>query len=160
LLDLDPRGRVIACVIFFGAEAISIATAPMRSDRSYGFRMFPESSSLTVHLSRRLQDGTLAPVEDGRWRTHDCSGKPSVVVWGKMVHAPAPSRLDVSVPAPYGVESELHRTRDAMQWVIDHTIEDCETRALVAKVKARRNGGPPYDVDIEVTHTSGLGQGR
>ena len=144
---------MIACVIFFGAEALLIATAGMRSDRSYGFRMFPEASSLTVHLSRKLEDGTLERVEDGRWRTHDCSGTQYFVFWGKMVHAPAPSKLDVSVPAPYGVESEIHRTRDAMQWVLDHTKEDCETRALVAKIKVRRNGTTPYDVDVEVTRT-------
>ena len=153
MLDLNPRWRAIACVLFFGAEAVLIATAGMRSDRSYGFRMFPEASSLTVHLSRKLADGTLERVEDGRWHTHDCSGTPYVVLWGKMVHPPAPSKLDVSVAAPYGVESEVHRTRDAMQWVLDHTKEDCETRGFVAKIKARRNGGAPYDVDLEVTRT-------
>jgi hypothetical protein len=116
--------------------------------------MFPESSSLTVHLFRRLEDGTLAAVEDDRWRTRDCNGTGYIVSWGKLVHAPAPSKLDVSVPAPYGVESEVHRTRDAMQWVLDHTKEDCETRGFVAKIKARRNGGPPYDVDIEVTRSA------
>ncbi len=128
-----------------------VATGGMRSDRSYGFRMFPESSSITVHLSRRLNDGTVVPVDKGRWRARDCSGEVHDIVWGKMVRSPAPWRLDLAVPAPYGVESEVHRTRDALRWVLDHTPQDCETRALVAKVDTRRNGRPPEEVDLEAS---------
>ena len=149
LFDLGPRGRVIACAVFFGSEVLLIATAGMRSDRSYGFRMFPESSSITVHVSRRLADGTLVPIEKGRWRARDCGGEEHDVVWGKMVRSPAPWRLDSPVPAPYGVESEVHRTRDALQWVVDHTPQDCETRALVAKIDTRRNGRAPEEIDLE-----------
>ncbi len=149
LLDLGPRGRVIACVLFFGTEAVLVGTAGMRSDRSYGFRMFPESSSLTVHVSRRLADGSLVPIERGRWDARDCAGQRHTFVWGKMIRPPAPFRLDAPVAAPYGVESELHRTRDAMRWVLDHTSDDCETRALVARVDARRNGREPVEVDLE-----------
>jgi hypothetical protein len=151
LFDLGPRGRVIACSVFFGSELLLVATAGMRSDRSYGFRMFPESSSITVHVSRRLGDGTLVPVEKGRWRARDCDGEAHDIVWSKMVRSPAPWRLDAPVPAPYGVESEVHRTRDALRWVALHTPEDCETRALVAKVDARRNGRPAEEVDLEAS---------
>lgn len=149
LLDLGPRGRTIACAVFFASEAVLIGTAGMRSDRSYGFRMFPEASSITVHVSRRLVDGTLVPIEKGRWRALDCRGEAHDVVWSKMVRPPAPWRLDGAVSAPYGIESEIHRTRDALRWVADHTPQDCETRALVAKVDARRNGRPPEEVDLE-----------
>jgi hypothetical protein len=149
LLDLGPRGRTWLCALFFGAEALLVATAGMRSDRSYGFRMFPESSSITVHVSRRLSDGTLVPIERGRWEARDCEGASHAFVWGKMVRSPAPFRLDAPVGAPYGVESEIHRTSDALRWVLDHTPDDCETRALVARVEARRNGRQAYDVDLE-----------
>jgi hypothetical protein len=149
LFDLGPRGRVIACAVFFGSEALLVATAGARSDRSYGFRMFPEASSITVHVSRRLADGTLVPIEKGRWHALDCSGAGHDFIWGKMVRSPAPWRLDASVPAPYGVESEVHRTRDALRWVLDNTPQDCETRALVAKVDARRNGRAPEEIDLE-----------
>jgi hypothetical protein len=151
LLDLGPRGRTIACAVFFGTEAVLVATAGMRSDRSYGFRMFPESSSITVHLSRRLADGTLVPVEKARWQARDCSGSPHLILWGKMVRSPAPWRLDAPVGAPYGVDSEVHRTVDALRWVLDHATDDCETRALVAKIDARRNGRPPFEIDVEAT---------
>jgi hypothetical protein len=150
LLDLGPRGRTIACAIFFGGEAILVATAGMRSDRSYGFRMFPESSTITVHLARRVVDGSLVPVEKGRWQARDCSGASHAVIWGKMIRSPAPWRLDAPVGAPYGVDSEIHRTRDALRWILDHTPGDCETRGLVATIDARRNGRPPYPVTVEV----------
>jgi hypothetical protein len=149
LLDFGARGRTIVCAVFFGSEALLVATAGMRSDRSYGFRMFPEASSITVHVSRRLADGTLVPIERGRWHALDCNGGAHDIVWGRMVRPPAPWRLDAAVPAPYGVESEIHRTHDALRWVLDNTPQDCETRALVARVDARRNGRPPEEVDLE-----------
>ncbi len=148
MFDLSPRSRTLACALFFGGELLLVATAGMRSDRSYGFRMFPEASSITVHVSRRLADGTLVPIEKGRWQARDCSGEPHAFVWGKMVRFPAPARLDAPVGAPYGVESELHRTQDALRWVVDHA-GGCETRGLVARVDSRRNGRPADEIDLE-----------
>jgi hypothetical protein len=151
MFDLGPRGRTVACAVFFGSEAALIATAGMRTDQSYGFRMFPESSSIVVHLSRRLDDGRLVAVDKrGHWEAH-CDGATHAFDWGKMVRAPAPWRLDAAVGAPYGVENEVQRMRDAMQWVADHTPDDCETRAFVATVDATKNGRPPYQVELEVT---------
>lgn len=149
-LDLGPRGRALFCLVFFGGQAVLVATATMRSDRSYGFRMFPESSYVDVHVSRRLDGGRLVPIEAGRWQAHDCSGGVHAFVWGQMVRFPAPGKLDAHVGAPYGVESEVHRTREAMRWVAEHTPDDCETRALVARVQPVRNGHPLDPVDIEV----------
>jgi hypothetical protein len=73
-----------------------------------------------------------------------------LVVWPKLVHSPAPAKLGSWVAAPYGVESEVHRTRDAMEWVLHHVKEDCETVALVAKIKARKNDRPAEDLVVEV----------
>jgi hypothetical protein len=156
LLDLGPRGRAIACLVFFGSEAVLIATADLRSDRSYGFRMFPESSSITVHVSRRLSDDSVVPVEQARWKARDCSGAPHTIIWGKMVRSPAPWRLDAPVGAPYGIDSEVHRTRDALRWVLDHTPDDCETRGFVATIDARRNGQPATQVTVEAARDPGM----
>lgn len=150
MLDLGVRGRTLACVLFFGSELVLVATAGLRSDRSYGFRMFPEASSITVHLSRRLDGGELVPLPAGRWQAHDCSGKVHAFSWGSMVRYPAPWRLDAPVAAPYGVESEVHRTKDALAWVAAHTPEDCETRALVARVLPTKNGRVLEAIDLEV----------
>jgi hypothetical protein len=164
MLDLGVRGRAVLCGVFFGSEALLIATAGLRSDRSYGFRMFPESSSIVVHVSREL-DGAgggaagprLLPVENGRWEAKDCAGATHTFVWGNMVKFPAPWKLapdkrfkDVRVPAPYGVESEEHRTEAALRWVADHTPDDCETRGFVAQVEPKKNGQPLEAVTIEV----------
>jgi hypothetical protein len=150
MLDLGARGRTVVCALFFGSELLLVATAGMRSDRSYGFRMFPESSSIVVHVSRRLDGGRLVPIEAGRWQAHDCSGRVHSFVWGAMVPFPAPSRLDDPVGAPYGVESEVHRTRDALAWVATHTADDCETRALVAHIEQKKNGRELEPLDVEV----------
>jgi hypothetical protein len=151
MLELGPRGRLLACAIFFGSEAVLIATAGMRTDHSYGFRMFPESSFVVVHLSRRLDDGRLVAVgKNGHWDAHDCAGTSHPFDWGKMVLWPATSKLDANFGAPYGIENQVQRTRDAMQWVADHTPDDCETRAFVATVDAHRNGRTPYPIELEV----------
>ena len=154
MLDLGVRGRSLLCVLFFGSEAVLVATAGMRSDRSYGFRMFPEASSIVVHVSRRLDGGRLVPIEGGRWQARDCSGGMQAFRWGEMVRYPAPAQLDAPVGAPYGVESEVHRTREALRWVAEHTADDCETRALVAHVEVRKNGRllDPVDVEIARAH--------
>jgi hypothetical protein len=142
--------RALFCAGFFGVELLLIATAGTRADRSYAFRMFPESSTITVHLSRRLDGGKVARVEGGHWQARDCAGAVHSFQWGAMVRLPAPGWLDRPVGAPYGVESEVERTRDAMRWVADHTPEDCETRALVAQVEATRNGRALEPIDVEV----------
>jgi hypothetical protein len=150
MLDLGARGRTLFCAVFFGVELLLIATAGTRSDRSYAFRMFPEVSTITVHLSRRLDGGRVVPVEGGRWQAHDCSSKGRSFQWAAMVRPPAPASLDMPVGAPYGVESEVERTRDAMRWVAEHTPDDCETRAFVARIEASRNGRALEPVDVEV----------
>jgi hypothetical protein len=155
----------VLCGVFFGSEALLVATAGLRSDRSYGFRMFPESSSIVVHVSRELdapdgRDGhpeappaerRVVPIESGRWEAKDCSGAKHTFVWGQMVKFPAPWRLaPARVPAPYGVESEQDRTRAALQWVAGHTPDDCETRGFVAQIEPTKNGRPLEPVQIEV----------
>ncbi len=150
MLDLGGRGRAVFCALFFGGEALLVATAGLRADGAYGFRMFPESSSLVVHVSRRLADGRVVPVEAGRWQARDGSGVVRSFVWGRMVPFPAPYRLDAPVAAPYGVESELERTRDALRWVAAHTPDDADTRALLAHVVPTRNGRTLDPVDFEV----------
>jgi hypothetical protein len=150
MLDLGPRGRTLVLAVFFGGEALLIATAPLRTDRSYGFRMFPEASSITLHVQRRLGSGELVDLTDGRWTAKDCQGSEHPFVWSKMVLSPAPARFDRSVSAPYGTENEVQRAADALRWVSDHTPTDCETRAFVVRVEQRKNGRPLSDVSFEV----------
>ena len=78
-----------------------------------------------------------------RERVHSCSLRRAAMLWGSATDwsgNPAPGQLDMPIGAPYGVESEVHRTRDALTWVAAHTPDDCETRALVARIEPRKNG--------------------
>jgi hypothetical protein len=150
MLDLAPRGRAAFAAVFFAAQAALIATAGARSDRSYGFRMFPETSSVVVHVARRLDDGREVPITSGRWEARDCAGATRTFVWSKMVRPPGPSRLDAPSGAPYGVESGIARTKDALAWVAARS-GDCETRAFVAHVELKKNGAPAGAVDLEAS---------
>jgi hypothetical protein len=139
--------------VFLIVEAALVATAGLRADRSYGFRMFPEASTVSVHVSRRLDGGRLVPLQAGRWDAKDCGGAGHRLAWGKMVRPPAPWRLDAELGAPYGVEASLEEARGALDYVASHTPEDCETRALVAEVTTRKNGGPPSVVTFEAARS-------
>jgi hypothetical protein len=150
MVDLAPRGRAVFAVVFLVAQGVLIATAGGRSDRSYGFRMFPETSSIVVHVARRLDDGREAPIVNGRWDARDCAGATKTFVWGRMVRPPGPARLDGPSGAPYGVESGVARTKDALAWVAAHS-GDCETRAFVAHVELKKNGVPSGAVDLEAS---------
>jgi len=146
---LGPRGRAWFCAIFFGGELLLVATAGLRTDRSYGFQMFPEASTVRMRIDRRLDGGRVVPIEQGRWQARDCAGGEHTFVWRQMVHSPAPAALGVPVGAPYGVDNEVQRARDALRWVADHTPDDCETRALVAHVDRTRNGQALDPVELE-----------
>ncbi len=139
--------------VFLVVDAALIGTAGLRADRSYGFRMFPEASTVSVHVSRRLDGGRVAPIEGGRWEAMDCAGSRHKLAWSRMVRSPAPWRLDAELGAPYGVEASVAEVRGALDYVATHTPEDCETRALVAEVTTRRNGGPPSVVTFEASRS-------
>jgi hypothetical protein len=147
-LDLSPRARTAFVAAFLAGQAVLIATAGGRSDRSYGFRMFPETSAIVVHVSRRLDDGREVPIVGGRWEARDCSGAARTFQWNKMIRPPGPARLDVPIGAPYGVDSGIERTRDALRWVAERS-GDCETRAFVAKVELKKNGVASGSIDLE-----------
>jgi hypothetical protein len=152
MLDLGRRGRTAICAVFFGSEALLIATAGLRSDRAYGFRMYPESSTIVLQVSRRLQSGETVPILDNRWQATDCDGKLHAFNWRKFARYPAPSRLDEKFSVGYGVDNGVERSRDLVRWVADHTPLDCETQAFVVHLEATRNGRSVEPVDFEVAH--------
>ena len=58
-----------------------------------------------------LDDGTLAPVEKGRWQARDCSGSPHLIIWGKMVRRPGPWRTGCPwVQRSHSCERDLKQT--------------------------------------------------
>jgi hypothetical protein len=152
-VELGPSGRVAFTLVFLASEAVFIATAGARADRSYGFRMFPESSSVSVHLRRRLKDGSVVPLDAaGRWEARDCKGVAHAFAWASYVRPPAPWRLDANIAAPYGVEASLEQVRGALAYVSARAADDCQTTAFVADVTMRKNGGDPVTVTAEAAH--------
>jgi len=144
------HARTAFAALFLAGQAALIATAGLRADHSYAFRMFEESSTVRVRVFRVLDDGGLLPVENEAWEARDCAGAPHRFAWGDYVRWPAPSRLDTTVLAPYGVAAALAEARGAVEWIAAHTRDDCQTLAWRAEVTTRRNGARAETVTFTV----------
>jgi hypothetical protein len=127
-----------------GAQGSLILTAGQRPDRAFGFQMFNESSTLEVHLSRRVagREGDV-PVEDGTWVASDTAGQRRTFRWRDRVPQPALSTFDTPIHASYGAEAQLARLRLALDDVARYAADDVETIALVLDVQVRKNGREP-----------------
>lgn len=149
MFDLGPRARVAFAALVFGGQAALVLTAPLRSDAIFGFRMFPEASTLEIHLQRETASGTLAAPK-GEWSARDTAGQLRHFSWRDrdLVRDPILRTLDAKVSASYGVAAQLARLQRALDYVIDHTPEDSETRRLRADVLVSKNGHEPYPVSL------------
>jgi hypothetical protein len=156
VLDLGPRTRVVFGAVWLAAQAVAIATAGNRPDFAFGFRMFNESSTLDVHLFRRVDSPTghgtvLVPVANGEWIARDRDGQPHRIKWRDRVREPALAVFDRPIHASYGAGAQLARFQAAIDDVAAHIPEDAETRALVAEVDVRKNGREPYQARLTAT---------
>jgi len=145
------RWRVAFGAAWLALQGVLVATAAARPDAAFGFRMFPEASTIDVHLSRRVDStsghGTmLVPVTDGEWIAHDKSGQPRRIKWRDRVREPALATFDRRIFASYGASAQLQRLQAALDDVATHTPDDAETRELVLEVDVRKNGREPYVV--------------
>jgi hypothetical protein len=104
--------------------------------------MFPEASTLEIHLSRVTASPT-QPVPGGEWSASDRRGQLRHFSWRERVRDPLLSTLDTRIFASYGVDAQLARLQRALDDVADHLEGDDETMALRADVVVRRNGGDP-----------------
>lgn len=153
MIDLGPRARVVFAAAYFAAQGALIGTAPRRAERAFGFQMFNESSTLAVHLSRRIDSirgngTTLIDVKDGEWAARDAYRQLHRFSWRDRVTQPALSTFDTTLFASYGVAAQLARFQAALDDVASHIPEDSETRALVADITVRRNGHEAYVVQL------------
>src|SRR4051812_16331863 len=95
---------------YLAVQAALVLTAGQRADAAFGFRMFPESSTMELHLARRVEaptghGTTLVPVEDGTWTAKDATGTMHVVRWKDRVKEPLLSTFDVVQSAAYGLRA-------------------------------------------------------
>jgi hypothetical protein len=133
-------------VVFAGAwiaaQAALVLTASLRPDAIFGFRMFPEASTLEIRLGRELSQGEV-PVPQGKWSARDTSGQLRHFEWRDRVRDPVLSSLDTRVFASYGASAQLARLQRALDDEADHVPEDAQTVRFVAHVSLWRNGRGP-----------------
>jgi hypothetical protein len=154
VLDLGPRARVLFAAAWIAAQAALVLTANRRADRAFGFQMFSESSTINVHLLRRVDSitgngTTLVPVENGEWVAKDRAGSKRRIKWRERVEEPALGVFDQTIHASYGAAAQLARIQAALDDVASHTPDDTETRQLVAEITVRKNGREPYVVTLQ-----------
>ena len=139
------RWRVLFTVMFFGLELGGVAWGQRTPDHALGFQMFNESSRLTIHLFREVQNKrkrVLLPVPGGRWQAPDAGGTLRDYAWQDRVRFFPLSTLDTSLHAPYGLSAQLFHLQAALDDVARHIPDDTRTLALVAEVETARNFVP------------------
>lgn len=147
------RLRIAFAAAWVAGQAALVFTAGSRPDHIFGFRMFPEASTIEIHLWRETAGGA-ARAARGEWSARDTAGQLRHFSWRDRVRDPILSSIDARVFASYGVDAQLARLGHALDDVADHVPEDAETRRLVAEVVVRRNGGEPRTVALQ-SHVRG-----
>jgi hypothetical protein len=148
VLDLGPRARVVLAAAWIAGQAMLIGSAARRADGIFGFRMFPEASTMQVHLARVTAKGEL-PAPGGEWSARDRSGQLRHFSWRDRVRDPVLSSIDTRVFAAYGADTQLARLGRALDDVATHVPDDAETVRFVARVTVWRNGREPVTSTLE-----------
>jgi hypothetical protein len=147
-VDLGPRARVAFAFVYLAGQAALIMTAGSRPDHAFGFRMFSESSTMKVELTREIEapsgNGYVSvPVVGGTWTARDREGRLHRFAWRDRIRETGLAALGVTVPASYGVAAQLARLAAALDDVAEHIEGDAETHRLIADVTLRKNGHEP-----------------
>jgi hypothetical protein len=135
-----------ACWI--AGQTALIVCAARRPDHAFGFRMFPEASTIEIRLSRVLRGG-VERAPSGEWSARDANGQLRHFSWHDRVHDPVIGSLDGRVFAAYGADTQLARLQHALDDVADHIPEDADTIRLRADVLVSRNGREPAAMTLE-----------
>ena len=153
MVDLPLGARAAFVAIWLLGQGALVLTAGRRADAAFGFRMFSESTTISITLSREVLaptgEGTLlVPVADGSWIARDRGGLPHRFAWNDRVADPVVGALGVTMHAAYGGDAQLERLQAALDDVATHVPEDADTHVLVADVVLRKNGGEPQNVRL------------
>jgi hypothetical protein len=155
-LDLGPWGRVAFAALWIGLQAALILSAGGRADHIFGFRMFPEASTIEIRLWRETALGAVRAPQ-GEWSARDAAGQLRHFSWRDRVRDPILASIDTRVFASYGVDAQLARLGLALDDVALHIPEDAETRRLRAEVLVRRNGRDPEALTLRSRSRSSVG---
>jgi hypothetical protein len=131
--------RVAFAALWVGTQGTLVLTADDRADHSFGFRMFPEATTLEIRLGREVSGG-IVPAPGGEWSAGDGHGHSRRFSWHERVRDPVLGSLDRRVFASYGADAQLARLQRALDDVADHVPDDHDTVRLRAEVLVWRNG--------------------
>ncbi len=151
-MELGVTKRTILAAVYLLVQAALLVTASSRPDGVFAFRMFNESSTLSIDLFRRVRqgDGSLAVVPtNGTWQARDANGVVHTVRWSDRIQDPILGTLGRQVHAAYGVDAQLFRLQGALDDVVRSTPDDHETMALLARVDVVRNGHERFEKLLE-----------
>jgi hypothetical protein len=150
IFDLGPRARVVFVAIWLAAQIALVATASLRPEHAFAFRMFSESTTDVLHLQRRTFDGDLVSCDGGKWWTRTKNGARLYHSMRDYIDAPELSFYDIRMPASYGRAAELARLKAALDYVIGRLGDDDVTTAqFVVDVELRSGAGAQSHVTIE-----------
>jgi hypothetical protein len=141
---------VAFAALWVAGQGLLILTAGRRADHSFGFRMFPEATTMEVRLARELSGG-IVPAPGGEWTAGDGHGHGRRFSWHDRVRDPVLGSLDRRVFASYGADAQLARLQKALDDVADHVPDDHDTVRLRAAVLVWKNGREPTPVTL-VSH--------
>jgi hypothetical protein len=148
VLDLGPRARVAFAAVWVALQGGLVLTGSRRPDGIFGFRMFPEASTLQFELERMV-GGTAIPAPGGSWSARDATGQLRHFSWRDRVTDPVLSSPGTRVFAAYGADAQLARLQRALDDLATHEPEDAETQRFVARVQVWRNGRAQQTVALE-----------
>jgi hypothetical protein len=150
VLELGPRARVVFAATYVLVMLGVVAGAQYQPDHVFGFQMFNESSTLNIHLYRRVRGTrTLEPFVDGGFTTRRKNGELRRIEWRERVRDRVLGRLDETVHAKYGLAGQLHRLQLALRDFARYLGDDRDTEELVAVVETRKNGRNPVVVRLK-----------
>ena len=148
VLDLGPRARAVLVSGWLLLQSVLVLTASCQPDGIFGFRMFPEASTLEFQLER-IVGGVAVPAPGGAWSARDASGQLRHFSWRERVADPVLSSPGSKVFAAYGADAQIARLQRALDDVALHEPEDAETQRFVARVVVWRNGREPQTLTLE-----------
>jgi len=143
LLDLGPRARGAFALLYVGVMVSVVVSAQFRPDHVFGFQMFNESSTVNIHLYRRVRGRREPePLPDGAFRDRD-GRQVRWFRWHDRVHDPVLGHLDVPQHAKYGLAGQLFRLQLALDDFVARLPPEAATVGLVARVETLKNGRDP-----------------
>jgi hypothetical protein len=149
-LDLGPRARLVAAAAYVLVMLAVVVSAEDRPDHAFGFQMFNESSTVNIHLYRRVKgQRALEAFVDGGFTTRGEDGAPRRIEWHDRVRDRVLGRLDETVHAKYGLAGQLFRLELALHDFASHLGDDRDTEEIVAVVETRKNGKHPAVVRLK-----------